>query len=274
MNADHGGCLERGAAFLPLCRETLPLRHSHYFRARGESEASKCGRRPFPKCHRRGSWELLSGTFGRADGGGPCGVLLNMVCRWWVVVAVVVVFNCKRRSLPTIPLQSVLVMMRGGWMAAVRAASFRFSSPTSSGRSSLSSARTIQQQRRAGVCGCVNSAPLGVSRALLWVQVTGPLDLSASFNIWAFCLAVVIIIPVLGCCTSILANITSLPGLMAVPPVINLAMVAPSSSNFPSRSNLSAPAASCAPTLADQTWRPRSPACPRTWKCARVRAWA
>ena len=46
----------------------------------------------------------------------------------------------------------------------------------------------------------------------------------AAFNIWAFCLAVVVVIPFLGCLTSIVANLSSLPGLMAVPPVINLAM--------------------------------------------------
>ena len=46
----------------------------------------------------------------------------------------------------------------------------------------------------------------------------------ASYNIWAFCLCVVLIIPILGCLTSVVANITALPGLMAVPPVINLAM--------------------------------------------------
>ena len=46
----------------------------------------------------------------------------------------------------------------------------------------------------------------------------------AAHNIWAFCLSVVIVIPILGCMTSIIANVTSLPGLMAAPPVINLAM--------------------------------------------------
>jgi hypothetical protein len=46
----------------------------------------------------------------------------------------------------------------------------------------------------------------------------------AAYNIWAFCLAVVVVIPVLGCLTSIVANLSAMPGLMAVPPVINLAM--------------------------------------------------
>jgi hypothetical protein len=46
----------------------------------------------------------------------------------------------------------------------------------------------------------------------------------AAYNIWAFCLSVVVVIPVLGCLTSIVANLTAMPGLMAVPPVINLAM--------------------------------------------------
>ena len=44
------------------------------------------------------------------------------------------------------------------------------------------------------------------------------------FNIWVFCLTVVIIIPILGCITAIIAALAKMPGLQAIPPLINLGM--------------------------------------------------
>jgi len=49
-------------------------------------------------------------------------------------------------------------------------------------------------------------------------------ECGAAFNIWAFCLTVVIIIPILGCVTAVVAALARMPGLQAIPPLINLAM--------------------------------------------------
>ena len=42
------------------------------------------------------------------------------------------------------------------------------------------------------------------------------------FNIWLFCLVTVIIMPLVGCVTSLVANLGGIPMLMMIPPVVNL----------------------------------------------------
>lgn len=54
-----------------------------------------------------------------------------------------------------------------------------------------------------------------------------------TYNIWAFCLATVIVMPLVGCILSLVANLGGIPQLMAIPPIINLGFFIWSLSHIP-----------------------------------------